>query len=81
MKIAAIPPEDSMTFRLKAVSDIMDETEYSGLRFMMKAYLDRTRIPLKIEISTGDVITLRAVKYLFHLMILQRCSAKKTMAF
>lgn len=71
-KIAEIPLEDSMTFELKSVSDIMDEADYSGLRFMMDAYLDRTRIPLKIDISTGDVITPGAVEYSFHLMFEER---------
>lgn len=71
-KIAAIPLEDQMTFELKSVSDIMDEADYSGLRFMMDAYLERTRIPLKIDISTGDVITPGAVEYSFRLMFEER---------
>lgn len=72
LKIAAIPLNDHVTFRLKDVSDIMDEAEYIGLRITMDAYLDRTRIPLKIDISTGDVITPGAVEYSFKLMFEDR---------
>lgn len=35
----------------------MDEMEYPGIRILMNAYLDKMFIPLKIDFSTGDVIT------------------------
>lgn len=71
-QIAAIELQDNMRFEIKDISSIMDEAEYSGLRVSMNAYLESTRIPLKIDISTGDAITPRAVEYSYKLMFEQR---------
>lgn len=71
-KIAEIELQDNMRFEIKDISSIMDEAEYSGLRVSMNAYLENTRVPLKIDISTGDAITPRAVEYPYQLMFEQR---------
>lgn len=44
----------------------MDEAEYSGVRANLEAALETMRTPLKIDISTGDVITPREVSYTFN---------------
>ena len=41
----------------QAVSKIMDEAEYPGIRVSMETEFDGVVTPLKIDISTGDVIT------------------------
>jgi hypothetical protein len=41
----------------------MKEFDYPGICVMLEATLDRMRQPIKIDISTDDVITLRAVEY------------------
>ena len=74
-EIADIPLEDNIVFRMNDVSSIMEEADYSGVRVAMDAYLDRTRIPLKIDISTGDVITPEAVRYSYQLMFEERSIA------
>ena len=51
---------------------IMDDAEYSGVRISLNAFLDATRIPLKIDISTGDAITPAAVNYQYKLMFEER---------
>lgn len=71
-EISTIELEDNMRFELRSISSIMDEADYNGLRIMMDAYLERTRIPLKIDISTGDIITPRAIEYSFRLMFEDR---------
>lgn len=48
---------DGVTFEVKGVSNIMDEMEYPGVRFAMNAVMGKLITPLKIDISTGDVIT------------------------
>ena len=58
--------ENGMT--QKKVSTIMDEDEYGGIRFSMEAYLDNSVTPLKIDISTGDVITPCEILYSYKLM-------------
>ena len=51
---------DGVTFEVKEVSNIMDEMEYPGIRFTMNAVMGKLVTPMKIDISTGDVITPRA---------------------
>lgn len=64
--------DDNIRFRIKGVSEIMDEAEYSGLRFAVEAYLDGSVTPLKIDISTGDAITPREILYSYKLMFENR---------
>lgn len=54
---------DGVTFEIKEVSSIMDEMEYPGIRFTMNAIMGKLITPMKIDISTGDVITPRAIEY------------------
>lgn len=71
-EISNIDLDDNVKFRIKKVSEIMDEAEYSGIRFSMDALLDGAVIPLKIDISTGDVITPREIAYSYKLMFEDR---------
>lgn len=71
-EISNIDLEDNVKFRIKKLSEIMDEAEYSGIRFSMDALLDGAVIPLKIDISTGDVITPREIAYSYKLMFEDR---------
>ena len=50
----------------------MEEAEYPGVRVSMETTFDGVRTPLKIDISTGDVITPREVRYSFKLMLEDR---------
>lgn len=71
-EIIAVPIDDGMTFSIKSVDEIMDEAEYSGVRANLEAALETMRTPLKIDISTGDIITPREVSYTFKLMFEER---------
>jgi len=70
--IISISLEDGVIFRIKQISEIMDEAEYPGVRVSMEAEFDGVRTPLKIDISTGDIITPREVQYRFKLMLEER---------
>jgi len=70
--IISVPLEDGVEFRIKQISEIMDESEYPGARVSMETEFDGVRTPLKIDISTGDVITPREVQYSFKLMLEER---------
>lgn len=39
------------------------DNEYGGYRFKLIAKLSNLRIPFSIDISTGDLITPRAIEY------------------
>lgn len=71
-EIIAIPIDDGMTFSIKSVGEIMDEAEYSGVRANLEATLETMRTPLKVDFSTGDIITPREVLYTFRLMFEER---------
>lgn len=70
--MVSIPLDDGVTFRVKRVSEIMDEAEYAGIRVSMETEFDGVITPLKIDISTGDAITPREVRYSFKLMLEDR---------
>lgn len=70
--IVSVPLEDGMTFRIKQISEIMDEADYPSVRVSMETEFDGVRTPLKIDISTGDVITPKEIQYRFKLMLEDR---------
>ena len=70
--IISFPLSDGVSFLLNDVSDIMDEAEYPGIRVSMTALLEGVRVPLKLDFSTGDVITPRAIEYPYKLMFEDR---------
>lgn len=70
--LIAIPLEDGVLFRIKSLDYIMDEAEYPGIRISMEALFDGTITPLKVDISTGDVITPCAIQYSYKLMFEDR---------
>ena len=71
-EIIAVPIDDGMTFSIKSVGEIMDEAEYTGVRVNLEATLETMRTPLKVDISTGDIIIPREVLYTFKLMFEER---------
>ena len=71
-EIMKIEIEDGIVFSIKRVSEIMDEAEYPGLRVMLEAQLDTMKTPLKIDISTGDVITPEEIQIEYKLMFEDR---------
>lgn len=50
----------------------MEGHDYPGIRFMLEASMDKMRQPLKIDVSTGDIITPDAVEYSYKLMFEDR---------
>ena len=71
-QIISIPLDDGVVFRVKRISEIMEEADYPGVRVSMETKFDGVITPLKIDISTGDVITPREIKYKFNLMLEDR---------
>ena len=70
--IVTVPIDDGVKVQLKSISEIMDEAEYPGIRVSMSTTFDGVVTPLKIDISTGDAITPREVRYSFKLMLEDR---------
>ena len=68
-QIISIPLDDGVSFRIKRISEIMEEADYPGVRVSMETKFDGVITPLKSDISTGDIITPREIKYKFNLML------------
>lgn len=71
-QVKDIDLDDGVSFDVKDVSNIMDEMEYPGIRVTMNANVGRLITPLKIDISTGDVITPRAIEFNYNLLLEDR---------
>ena len=71
-EICEIRLDDGVSFKITSVTNIMTDFEYPGIRMMLEATLDRMRQPIKLDISTDDIITPAAVEYEYKLMFEDR---------
>lgn len=71
-EIASIDLGDGICFQIKELFGIMDEMEYPGIRIAMDAFMGKMATPIKIDVSTGDIITPRAIAYSYSLMLEDR---------
>lgn len=71
-EICEIEVDDGVQFRVTSVATIMEDFEYPGIRMMLEATLERMRQPIKLDISTDDVITPTAIEYEYKLMFEDR---------
>ena len=71
-EICSINLDDEVSFIIKDISDIMGEMEYPGIRVSLDAVMGKIITPIKIDISTGDVITPRAIEYDYKLLLEDR---------
>lgn len=74
-EIIAVEIPDCVHFTITKVTDIMEEHDYPGIRVMLEATLDNLRQAIRIDISTGDIITPGAVEYSYNLMFEERAIA------
>ena len=71
-EIIAVKLEDRVAFRITKVQDIMEGHEYEGIRCMIECTIDKLKQTIKVDISTGDEITPRAIAYKLPLIIEDR---------
>lgn len=65
-QICAIPSDDEVSFTVGSISPIREDDIYGGYRVMLDARYDTILAPLSVDVSTGDVITPRAVEFSFN---------------
>lgn len=58
--------DDNVNFEIVNIKDIRLEDEYGGFRINVKGTLDKIRTNFFIEITTGDIITPREIKYKYN---------------
>ena len=71
-EVTAIDIGDGVKFEIRDVAEIMDEAEYPGIRVNLECLDEGIKTPLKLDISTGDIITPREIVYGMKLMFEKR---------
>lgn len=67
-EIISIDLQDNICYEIKNTEEIMEEHDYSGIRFTLTATLENLRDTIKIDISTGDEITPSAIEFSYPMM-------------
>jgi predicted nucleotidyltransferase component of viral defense system len=70
--IIAVHIDDDISFELKSIGEIREGDEYTGFRVALSANYQPMAVPLKIDITTGDKITPKEIKYEYKLMMEDR---------
>jgi len=70
--IFSIQLNDNITFNLLKIENIRDDDVYGGYRASINAAFDTLNVTLKIDLTTGDKITPKEVKYKFNLLFEDR---------
>ena len=72
-EICNISVDDSISIEMKKIELIREDDDYGGYRVTFEAkYMDDMSVIMKIDITTGDKITYKEVKYSFDLMLEDR---------
>ena len=71
-EICQIQLNDDVTFSFQSIRKIREGDEYMGYRVHLTANYLPMAVPLKLDITTGDKITPREVKYSFKLLLEDR---------
>ena len=64
-EIININVEDGIKFEIKGISYIREEDEYENFRISLIANVGKTKNPMKLDLTTGDVITPREIEYTY----------------
>lgn len=67
-----IAMDDNISFEITSTETIMDDFEYPGVRVHLEGRFEGIRQPIKIDVSTDDVITPAAIEYEYRLMFEDR---------
>ena len=65
-EILNIDIDDGVTFQIISIKDIRIEDEYGGFRLNILSKLDNNKTYITVELTTGDIITPREMKYNYN---------------
>ena len=72
-EICNIKIDDGVTFEVQKIELIREDDDYGGYRITFKAsYMESMPVIMKIDITTGDKITYKEIRYSFDLMLEDR---------
>lgn len=65
-EILNINVNDNISFAINNIKHIREDDEYENFRIYLIACFDKIKNPMKIDITTGDIITPREITYNYH---------------
>ena len=65
-EIIEIALDDGVSFHFERIVPIREEDEYNNFRVSLEARFGRIRIPMRIDMTTGDAITPREIDYQYR---------------
>ncbi|MDD4096690.1 MAG: nucleotidyl transferase AbiEii/AbiGii toxin family protein [Oscillospiraceae bacterium] len=71
-EIIGIKMDDGIRYEINSIDNIHQDSEYNGNRLSLTAFLDEARIPLKMDITTGDRITPKEINYSYPMLLEKR---------
>ena len=71
-KILSINLNDGVKFDIVSISDIREEDEYGGNKYRITGRVNSTKVNLEIDISTGDKVTPKELKFKYPLLFEDR---------
>ena len=72
LEIILIPVDDNIKFELSNIKEIREKDEYNGFRILFFANFESMKIPIKIDITTGDEITPKEIIYDYKMLFEDR---------
>ncbi|XCB29265.1 nucleotidyl transferase AbiEii/AbiGii toxin family protein [Arcanobacterium hippocoleae] len=67
-EICTVAIDDGLSFEVIRSEDIREFDDYQGIRIFLKAHYPPMKIPISIDVTTGDVITPSAITYEYPLL-------------
>lgn len=67
-KIISIDVGDGITFKYESIEPIREDDAYNNFRFHLRAQYGKIDSPMKIDVTTGDVIIPVAIQYDFPML-------------
>ncbi len=61
--ILKIHTNDGIEFEINSIDYIREDDEYENFRISLRANIGKTKNPMKLDITTGDVITPKEIEY------------------
>lgn len=74
-EICKINVEDDVCFSVNRTTDIRETDDYPGIRVSLTANYPPLKVPLTVDVTTGDRITPREITYTFRLLFDERSIA------
>ncbi len=71
-KILSINLNDGVKFDIVSITDIREEDEYGGNKYHITGRINSTKVNLEIDISTGDKVTPKELKFKYPLLFEDR---------